>query len=109
MLTNPASTVLHGLLVLHRAWPACTRLGPRPTATTAFFLCRLPTAEHWSGSWRQEQGGGGRSDSGVYQWRLGQHGKVGNSIEVHQGGDAHRSGALDGGGGSAEGLTGARP
>jgi hypothetical protein len=25
-------------------------------------------------------------------WQLGQHGKVGNSIEVHRGGEAHRSG-----------------
>jgi hypothetical protein len=40
---------------------------------------------------------------------LGQHSKVGNSIEVHRGGEAHRSGDLDGGGGTTEGLTGARP
>jgi hypothetical protein len=42
-------------------------------------------------------------------WRLGQHGKEGNSIEVHRGGEAHRSRALGGGGGSVEGLAGARP
>jgi hypothetical protein len=41
--------------------------------------------------------------------RLEQHGKVGNSIEAHWGGEAHRRGVLDSGGGSAEGLIGARP
>jgi hypothetical protein len=51
------------------------------------------------------------SAAGEVGWgqRLGKHGKVGNSIEVHRGGEAHRSEALDGGGGSVEGLTGARP
>jgi hypothetical protein len=34
-------------------------------------------------------------------WRLGRHGKVGNSIEASQGGVAHRRGALDGGGQSS--------
>jgi hypothetical protein len=42
-------------------------------------------------------------------WWLGQHGKVGDSFEGHRGGMAHRRGVLDGGGGSAEGCTGARP
>jgi hypothetical protein len=41
--------------------------------------------------------------------QLGEHGKVGNSIEVHLGGEDNRSRALDGGGGSAEGLADARP
>jgi hypothetical protein len=41
--------------------------------------------------------------------RLGQPGEVGDPLEVHQGGKAHRSRALDGGVGSTERLVGARP
>jgi hypothetical protein len=41
--------------------------------------------------------------------RLGQHGEVGNSIEAHWGGEAHRRGALGSGGGSTEGLANALP
>jgi hypothetical protein len=40
--------------------------------------------------------------------RLGQHDKVGDLFEVHRGGEAHRSRALDSGGGSADRLVGAR-
>jgi hypothetical protein len=43
---------------------------------------------------------------GRVQW-LGQHGELGDPLEAHQGGKAHRSRALDGG--SAERLIGARP
>jgi hypothetical protein len=41
-------------------------------------------------------------------WRLGQHGEVGDPLEAHLGGKAHRSRALDGGGGLAERLIDAR-
>jgi hypothetical protein len=44
-----------------------------------------------------------------WERRLGQHGEVGDPLEAHRGGKAHRSRALDGGGGSAERLIGARP
>jgi hypothetical protein len=40
---------------------------------------------------------------------LAQHNKVGNPIEASQGGVTHWRGALGGGDGSAEELTGARP
>jgi hypothetical protein len=42
-------------------------------------------------------------------WWLGQHGEVGDSFEAHQGGEAHRTRTLIGGGGSAKECAGARP
>jgi hypothetical protein len=51
------------------------------------------------------------SAAGKVGWerRLGQHGNGGNPIEASQGGVAHRSGVLIGGGGSAEVFISARP
>jgi hypothetical protein len=42
-------------------------------------------------------------------WWLGQHGEVGDSFEAHQGGGAHQTRTLSGGGGSVKECAGAGP
>jgi hypothetical protein len=56
---RPSDTVLHGLLALHRARPACTRLGPQPHwpnehgSPWASARLELPRCVHW----RHDDGG----------------------------------------------------
>jgi hypothetical protein len=87
---------------------------PQPTATTG-LLPRLP-AHRGAGErpWRQYHGDGGWPDSSVCRWRGGL-GTVARATRWGGGlvwGTSGRRGsserALGGGGGSAEGLTGAR-